>query len=478
MNPIQYLYFRAKCQPEDPAVWTLRGHLTWKALLNSVRSVALSIRDAGSVPGQVAATAFDDFVTEWIVTLALMHEAVASCTVIGSPPSQLKPDVILGPPTLRRDLHNTMVVDDAVLKRGVPSDFAPRDFANEQSLFRLVLTSGTTGETKAAEFTLAAFLRRCEQHGVPSEAYVTEMCMMGLPSITGFTLALRKLFRGVVIFDAGPRTTIELCTVFNPECLSGSPNQFSALLKELKNTSRRFPSLKLVWYAGAQASAALVHEMRQTLCPNVACVYGSTEVGAISSCFVHDPSYQPGMAGYLLPDLTAQIVDNADNILELGCEGIIRVKSSSMARGYHGDEAETLRVFHDGWFYPGDRGKLSKNDVLELTGRSSEIINRGGTKIDPFQIDVVAQSYPGVIDAASFGYEDEQGLADICLAVVASEAFNWDGLAQHLRGTLAPESRPSSYLKVSTVPRNAVGKVMRNHLTQAKISAGIERKKS
>jgi acyl-coenzyme A synthetase/AMP-(fatty) acid ligase len=281
----------------------------------------------------------------------------------------------------------------------------------------------------------------------------------------------------MTFFTGLPRATIQLCSAFNPECLSGSPHQFSALLKELRNTSRRLPSLKLAWYAGAQASSALVHEMRRTLCPNVACVYGSTEVGAISSCFVHDASYQPEMAGYLLPDVVAQIVDDADNVLRVGCEGIIRVKSLSMARGYHGHKAETLRVYHDGWFYPGDRGKLSEDGVLELTGRHSEIINRGGAKIDPFQIDVVAQSYPGVIDAASFRYEDEQGLEDICLAVVASEHFNWDGLSQHLRGALAPGGRPSSYVRVSTIPRNAVGKVMRNQLSQAKRSAGVEGKR-
>jgi len=165
-------------------------------LLNSVRSVAFSIRDAGFVPAQVAATAFENSVPDWIVTLALMHEAITSCSVIGTPPSQLKPDVILGPPTLRPDFGDTIIVDHAVPKRTVPADFAPRNFADEQSLSRLVLTSGTTGETKAAEFTLGAFLRRCEQHGLHSEAYATEMCMMGSPTITGFTLAFAQTIPG------------------------------------------------------------------------------------------------------------------------------------------------------------------------------------------------------------------------------------------------------------------------------------------
>src|ERR1700691_3133324 len=113
--------------------------------------------------------------------------------------------------------------------------------------------------------------------------------MMGLPTISEFTLALRKLLRGVKIFYAGhSRATILLCSAFELECLSGSPQQFSTLLEELKNTSRRLPALKLVWYAGAQAPSPLVDQMVRTLCPNVACVYGSTEVGAVSWCSVHD----------------------------------------------------------------------------------------------------------------------------------------------------------------------------------------------
>ena len=78
--------------------------------------------------------------------------------------------------------------------------------------------------------------------------------------------------------------------------------------------------------------------------------------------------------------------------------------------------------------------------------------------------------------AASFKYQNDQGLEDICLALVVSEHFDWDGLAQHLRGALAPDSRPSSYLRVNAIPRNTAGKVMRNHLTHAKISGRSERK--
>jgi hypothetical protein len=84
----------------DVAVQTIRGEITWKALLSSVRSVALTIREAQFVPEQAAVTVFDNPVRDWIVTLALMHEALVSCSAFGNPPSHLKADVILGPATL------------------------------------------------------------------------------------------------------------------------------------------------------------------------------------------------------------------------------------------------------------------------------------------------------------------------------------------------------------------------------------------
>jgi acyl-CoA synthetase (AMP-forming)/AMP-acid ligase II len=119
-----------------------------------------------------------------------------------------------------------------------------------------------------------------------------------------------------------------------------------------------------------------------------------------------------------------QIVDELDQVQPFDTEGIVRVASSTMANEYFNNPEATAESFKEGWFYPGDRGRLNENGLLFLTGRESEIINRGGTKIDPVTVDEDVLAYPGVEDAAAFGLSRRVGVEEIAIALVAKEDFD------------------------------------------------------
>jgi len=471
VNPIEYLYFGAKFRPNDVAIQSLAGEVTWGELLSIVRRIAYKLRQTGVRPNQLAVTCLRDMQPDWMVTLALMHEAVASCAAPGQIPVELEPDLVLTNTELPQVPNTKMIfLDDRWLKEipEVPENFRPQPFASKDSLFRLILTSGTTGgRLKAAEFSLDTFLRRCERMTSPSNPYATELCTISLGSVTGFTLALRKLMRGLAFYYAknDAKEIVRLINAYHIECLSGSPFQLTALIGELQRTSRRLSSLKTVWYVGGGASPALVANMRRELCPTVVCLYGSTEVGVVSYCLVHDVSQQPGMVGYVVPEAEAQIVNEEDQPLEMGAEGAIRLKASGMASGYYKNPEETSRSYRDGWFYPGDRGRLL-NGMLVLTGRDQELINRGGIRVSPTHIDFLIQRCEGILDAATFGFENHLGCEDICAAVVVADDFKMEPFQRQLAQALPWEERPSLILKLKEIPRNQMGKPMRSQMRE------------
>jgi acyl-CoA synthetase (AMP-forming)/AMP-acid ligase II len=470
MNPIEHLYFQANFQPDHVAIQYPTSDMTWGKLLRLVRGVAYKLQQIGVRPNQVVVTCLRHRQLEWIVTLGLMHEAVATCSALGPPPLELEPDFVITAKAFP-DFPNdkTIVIDNEWLKDlpQPPDDFKSQAFAGEESLFRLILTSGTTGQRKAAECSLGVFLKRCERMTAPSHAYATEVCMMGLSSVLGFTLALRNLLRGTACYFANSvKEVVHSINVHHVECLSGSPQQFAALIEEIQRTSRRLPSLKMVWYAGGEASSALISNIRRELCPTVICLYGSTEVGGVSSYLVHDPNRRPGMAGYVVPEAQVQIVNDEHRPLDPGEEGTLRVRSSSMARGYYKNPEETGRSYRDGWFYPGDRARLLQNGMLILTGREGELINRGGVKVSPVEIDNLIQGYNGILDAATFGYENNSGLEDICAAVVVAKDFNMELFRAHLAQLLTKYQNPSLIIRLKEIPRNQMGKPLRRQMCE------------
>ena len=259
---------------------------------------------------------------------------------------------------------------------------------------------------------------------------------------------------------------INLVDAFQLECITGSPIQIAGLVAELQRASRRLTSLKNVYYGGGEASPSLIDSMRRDLCVNVTCAYGSTEAGSTARFLVQDPDLQPGMVGYVVPEAEVQIVDPEDNVLGAGEEGIIRIRSSYMVQGYYNNPEETQRCFRDGWFYPGDRGRLLPSGALVLAGRSGELINRGGIKIDPMEIDRCLQDCHGVKDAAAFSFENLQNAEDVCVALVVEDGCDFGALRRHVAQVLGRDRSPAVFLRVQEIPRNQMGKPQRKQMRE------------
>ena len=472
INPISHLYFRAKVQPDAVAIQRLDGALTYRQLLTSVRAIAYKLRLWGVQLGQIGITFVPNRDTHWVITLALMHEALVSCSNHGYAriPANLDVDVaICDRPIEGITTEKTILIDNAWLRQlpTPPDDFEPASYPSSDSLSRLVLTSGTTGTSKVVCVRVESGILRCQTSTTLWEKYAAEVNTLDLSTAMGALCAMRKLLGGGTLYYAQTlANVIKLINAFHVEYLCCSPIQLARLTEIVKPLSVRPSSLKMISYVGGQASPAVLEQARANLCSNVVCVYGSTEAGLTATFASHHDNRRSGEAGYILPEVDVEIVDEEDAPVQTNRVGRVRVRGPYMETAYYRDADESARYFRDGWFYPGDRGSLDAEGMLALAGREREIINRGGVKVDPVLVDQKLQEYEGVRDAAAFGYEDKSGIEAVGAAIVVDDHFDIPALRRFLLWQLGQDACPQRVIAVSGIPRNEMGKPLRVRLQE------------
>lgn len=114
-----------------------------------------------------------------------------------------------------------------------------------------------------------------------------------------------------------------------------------------------------------------------------------------------------GCAGFVWPWIDIQTVDRNGEQLPRGTEGIIRVRSPEAAF-YVDEHGQPTDMYVDGWFYTGDVGRVRKDGLLTITGRSTDVINRGGVVVAPEYIEEVLRRAPSISDVAVFGLPNER----------------------------------------------------------------------
>ena len=153
---------------------------------------------------------------------------------------------------------------------------------------------------------------------------------------------------------------------------------------------------------------------------------------------------------------------------------MVRYRGPGVALGFFRDPEKSAEVFRDGWFYPGDIGRIDAEGYLTLLGRSKSVIIRGGANIYPLEIERVLEAHPAVAEAAVFGIEDRQMGEEIAAAVVLRSASTADDLRAYCRDRLAPYKMPRRIDFFDSLPRNTAGKVLLRDLKAAIDSADAE----
>jgi acyl-coenzyme A synthetase/AMP-(fatty) acid ligase len=338
-------------------------------------------------------------------------------------------------------------------------------FASEGSLCRVGFSSGTTGVPKAVWFSAADYRRIVgEAHKVSDALGVRGRVLNLLRTSGGWGLALTAhalSSGGTVVFADSARQALQMASAYQVDAIVASTQQVRDLVREQTRAPIPCPSVKALMFAGALAPPALMIEARARLCAQAIVLYGATEAGAVAVTPVDLVMGVEGAVGYPQTGVTLEIVDADDRPLARGVSGVVRMRTPSMAQPFPLGAKDAHPGLRGGWFYPGDRGRLTEDGMLALEGRTNEVINTGGVKRAPELIEEVVLSHPNVAEVAAFGAVGTDGIEEVNLAVVArapiAERHLIDWCAERGLGV-------ARVFAVDSLPRTPLGKVRREEL--------------
>jgi acyl-CoA synthetase (AMP-forming)/AMP-acid ligase II len=342
-------------------------------------------------------------------------------------------------------------------------------FAGPDDIAILMLTSGTTDTPKIVPLTQRLVCTAVEKDAAANRYTAEERLLLITPvyhMLAASNLMQVMFVGGTVIFtrDFIASDIVPLLREYRPTCYPATPALHQAILHELRKTppgERYTRSLRIIKSASAALSDQVRDELEEILGVPLVETYGMSEVGggAISTNF---PPSKRGSAGKPVIQYLA-IMGETGALLEPLAEGEIVVKGDEVFTGYEGAPEENALVFTHGWFRTGDTGYLDTEGFLWLTGRKKELINKGGEKIAPAEIDAVLMQHPRVKDAMSFRIPDPVFGEDIAAMVVPSPGdVTVEDLRIFLMDRLIPFKIPRRIYFVDTIPRNAGGKPLRH----------------
>ena len=156
-----------------------------------------------------------------------------------------------------------------------------------------------------------------------------------------------------------------------------------------------------------------------------------------------------------------RIVDDMGQDVQPGAVGEIVIRGANVIDGYENNPEANATGFFDDWFRTGDQGKMDDQGYLSLVGRLKELINRGGEKISPREVDDVLLAHPEISEAVAFGVRDDRWGEEVEAAVVLDGVIDEAGVIAYCRERLADFKTPKKIHIVDSIPKTATGKIQR-----------------
>ncbi len=338
----------------------------------------------------------------------------------------------------------------------------------------LMYTSGTTAASKIVPGTHRRLAEAARVRAELGELTPRDRCLLVIPLYNNVGIrrcVLPSLTTGGSIacvgrFDAG--RFVEWLECLAPTYYMASSATQAAMLETLeRRTDPVRHSLRFCLSGGAPLASHIAERLERELVAPVLQGYGLTETGNIAQTPL-PPRRAPAKSVGLPSNIDILIVDDTGREVAAGETGEILVRGPEVFDGYENNPEANAAAFLDGWFRTGDTGHLDRGGFLFLSGRVKDIINRGGTKVAPADVEDALMRHPQVIGAAAFALAHPTLGEDVAAAVVLRDArgATESDLRDFARTLLAPFKVPTRIAIVDEIPRGSFDKVKRAELAR------------
>ena len=345
--------------------------------------------------------------------------------------------------------------------------------ADGDAIAMVLHTSGTTSRPKRVPLRhrqIAASVDNIVRHYQLGREDVS-LCVMPLFHVHGLVAsALATLASGGTL--SVPRRFTPMgfwpaARQLRPTWFTASPTPHQLILmRSEENRAAGTERLRFVRSCSAALSPDLLARMEERFGVPVLEAYGMTEASHQMASNPLPPDRRiPGSVGRGT-GVEITILDEAGGQLGNGVAGEVAIRGANVIDGYENNPEANAASFTNGWFRTGDQGTLDDAGYLRLLGRIKELINRGGEKIAPREIDEVLESHPAVKEAVAFGVPHPTWGEEVAAAIVLNEPVPEKDLIAFCRSRMADFKVPKKMHIVEAIPRTPTGKVQRRFVAE------------
>lgn len=244
----------------------------------------------------------------------------------------------------------------------------------------------------------------------------------------------------------------------------GVPYIFKAMAQYPTSDGANLSGLRLCFSAGNFLEKEIFDQFLKRFDVSIRQLYGCTEAGAVCINLDQSPQNTWNSVGTPLKNVEVKIVDEYGRGVEAETVGELVIKSSTLTRGYDNLPQLNQQAFKDGAFLTGDLGKLDAEGRVYITGRKKILIDTGGRKVDPIEIEDILATHPKVKEAVVVGVKIDSGEIVKAVIVTDSPQFQEQEIFSFCKNRLAEFKVPKMIEFRDEIPKSPLGKVLRKHL--------------
>ncbi|KAE9464872.1 hypothetical protein C3L33_03220, partial [Rhododendron williamsianum] len=239
--------------------------------------------------------------------------------------------------------------------------------------------------------------------------------------------------------------------------------------RHLNNPERVYPKLRFIRSCSASLAPVILERLEEAFGAPVLEAYAMTEATHLmtSNPLPEDGPHKAGSVGKPVGQEMA-ILDENGVEQERGKSGEVCIRGPNVTTGYKNNPEANKAAYRFGWFHTGDIGFFDSDGYLQLVGRIKELINRGGEKISPIEVDAVLLSHPDVAQAVCFGVPDDKYGEEINCAIIPKEGSNVSEaeVLRFCKKNLAAFKVPKKVFLTDSLPKTATGKIQRRFVAE------------